>query len=534
MSTFEYPAARAGRSWLLRLKARSQAWPIPTELLLLAFLIALAAAIRIATIDNQSLWMDEALTRYETQLPLGAMLHTVAQVETAPPLYFLLVWTFVHLFGASDVVLRSVSALAGLALVPIAYLCGKELVSRRAGMIAAAFVALSPFAVWYSQEARTYMLLAALTAAAFLWFVRALRNPSRRNLTWWAVFSALSLMTHFFAGFVIVPEALWLLWVLRSRSAAAAVGAVALVELLIIPLAFIDSSHGVGWIGGEPLLGRLAGVPLEFSGSTLYRDLNNAQGLLLGAVVILVVGSILVLWGDQMTRRGAGIAAAIAGVGILIPLGMGLLGRDYFLARNLTPVWFPLVMVLAVACVVPRARPVGALLAVFAIAGSALWTLKVQTDSALQRPAWQALAQVIGRARTPRAVLAAGGASTDPLKVYLPRVKWGEAGSDSGFIREIDVVGARRLEPVLPFLSGSYTLADGSATPTSPGAAMPRARPPHGTTLLRQTRIDQWVVARYLLPHGAWLSLNQLRMLAPLFFTRAPQALQAFFQQPGR
>src|SRR6202034_1392504 len=115
-------------------------------------------------------------------------------------------------FGTGEVGLRSLSALAGTAAVLVAYLCGRELVSQRAGLLAAAFAALSPFLVWYSQEAREYMLLTALSGASFLYFARVLRDPSSRNIAWWATFSALALLTHFFAGFLIGPEALWLLY----------------------------------------------------------------------------------------------------------------------------------------------------------------------------------------------------------------------------------------------------------------------------------------------------------------------------------
>ena len=85
--------------------------------------------------------------------------------ETNPPLYFVLGWLWARVFGTGEVGLRSLSALIGTAVIPIAYLCGRELVSRRAGLVAAALVALSPFMIWYSQEAREYMLLAALCGA---------------------------------------------------------------------------------------------------------------------------------------------------------------------------------------------------------------------------------------------------------------------------------------------------------------------------------------------------------------------------------
>ena len=189
---------------------------IPADVWALIGLTALAALIRLLVIDTQSFWMDEALTAYETHSSFGGMLGTVAHVETTPPLYFVLIWAWAHVFGSGEVGLRSLSTLAGIALVPIAFISARELFSRWAGVLAAAFVAVNPFLVWYSQEARSYMLLAALSGASFLWFNRARENPTGRNLAWWTACSSLAVMTHFFAGFLVAPEALWLLWVSRA------------------------------------------------------------------------------------------------------------------------------------------------------------------------------------------------------------------------------------------------------------------------------------------------------------------------------
>src|SRR5437588_7963348 len=128
MSATDYPAPR-----LPRFRPAVSARSIPVEVWALGAVVLLGAVIRIVTIDNQSFWTDEALTVYETQLPLGAMLHTVAHIETTPPLYFVVVWFWAKLFGSGEVALRSVSMLAGIALVPIAYLSARELVSRWAG-----------------------------------------------------------------------------------------------------------------------------------------------------------------------------------------------------------------------------------------------------------------------------------------------------------------------------------------------------------------------------------------------------------------
>ena len=175
MSTSEYPATRApagspasaGRARAISIRQ------IPVDVWMVGALVVVAAAIRILTIDNQSFWSDEALTAYEAHLPFGAMINTVEHVETTPPCTSCSSWAWAHVFGTGEVALRSISTIAGIALVPIAYLAARDLVSRWAGVLAAAFVTVNPFLIWYSQEARAYMLLAFLCGASFLFFVRA-------------------------------------------------------------------------------------------------------------------------------------------------------------------------------------------------------------------------------------------------------------------------------------------------------------------------------------------------------------------------
>ena len=71
-----------------------------------------------------------------------------------------------------------------------------------------------PFLVWYSQEARAYGLFALLAAVGLFFFGQALRAGGHWAFVGWAIASSLALATHYFAVFLIVPEAVWLL--LRS------------------------------------------------------------------------------------------------------------------------------------------------------------------------------------------------------------------------------------------------------------------------------------------------------------------------------
>ena len=62
--------------------------------------------------------------------------------------------------------------------VALAAALGRTLFGRGAGWIAGLLVALSPFAVYYSQETRMYALLGLLSAASMALFVRWMREQS--------------------------------------------------------------------------------------------------------------------------------------------------------------------------------------------------------------------------------------------------------------------------------------------------------------------------------------------------------------------
>ena len=175
------------------------------ERALLALTVAAGAAIRFAGLGSQSWSPDEGVTVALLKLGFADLFTAVRHSESTPPLYYVLAWVWAKVFGLNEYGLRSLSALAGTLTEPAAYVAGASLVTRRVGLVAAALAAFSPLLVWYSQEARSYALLVLLVTVSFALF-------SQRRLWWWAAVSALALATHYFAAFVIAPEAIWLAW----------------------------------------------------------------------------------------------------------------------------------------------------------------------------------------------------------------------------------------------------------------------------------------------------------------------------------
>src|SRR6478609_588197 len=177
-------AARSGAFWIV------------------AGLTVLAAALRFATLDVQSYHHDEVVTASRIlREDFWHAMDAVGFSESAPPLYYALAWVWTQLTGTGEWGLRSLSAVAGVATVPVAYLIGLELRGRRAGLMAAALVAVNPMLLWYSQEARAYSLFALLCTVSLLYTVRALRRGRRRDFTAWGIVSGLALATHYFAVF---------------------------------------------------------------------------------------------------------------------------------------------------------------------------------------------------------------------------------------------------------------------------------------------------------------------------------------------
>jgi mannosyltransferase len=431
-------------------RARSRAFWI------VAGLTLAAAALRFATLGVQAYHHDEVVTA--SRVLRGSFRHAMEAVgfsESAPPLYYALAWLWTQLTGTGEFGLRSLSALAGVATVPVAYLLGAELRGRRAGIAAAALVAVNPMLLWYSQEARSYAPLVLLTALAALYFVRALgTSTGRRNLTLWGVFSALALATHYFAIFPIALEAVWLLW-RRRRGAAGGLCIVLLAGLALAPLALHQMSLGhAEWIGGRSLGHRLWEAGASFvvgeTGDVIARP-ESVLPAVVPLLAVLAALGLLAIRGDRGERRAGGLILTLAAVTIAGPLALALAapGKDYVLARNLLPALVPLLTAVAIGLTLHRARRAGGLIAAVLVAYSLGFCVWVSLSPAWQRPAWDAVAARLGEPLAPRAiVLWTLGAGS--LRYYLSTGSFQVQPAD-GFawsVHEIDFVSNGPAPPV--------------------------------------------------------------------------------------
>jgi mannosyltransferase len=400
---------------------------------------AAAALLRFSTLDAKSFWQDEARTVFLVRMDLGEMLDRILDTETNPPVYYLLAGLWTHVFGTGEIGIRSLSALIGTATVPVAYLAGKELASRRVGVAAAALVAVNPLLVWYSQEARAYALLVLLGAASFTLFLRALRDPRPRRLFAWAAVSALALATHYFALFLVAAEAAWLVLVRRERrSVRVAAVSVAAVGAALLPLPLAQRAGGRFWISDIALPNRVVELPGIF---LVGFETPHPFVAAACAAFLALIGLVLLLTrGERSEQRGALLAATVAVVSILLPLALALAGLDYLIYKNVIAAVLPLLLALAAGFAAQRAGVAGPAAGAALCALSLAVVVATATKPKYGREDWRTAVTAMRDSAGPRAVVATPSSPAElPLELYLPGAS--ELGADRAWVREIDLLG---------------------------------------------------------------------------------------------
>jgi hypothetical protein len=406
-----------------------------------------AAVLRFATLGRQSFDHDEAVTAGRVLHP--SLWHTLSVLpgsERTPPLYYALGWGWSRLFGVHEAGLRSLSALAGTLAVPLIFASGRRLVSARAGLAAALLAAVSPMLVYNGQDARAYSLGILLIALELLLFARALERPAAGRLAGWALAASLAAATHYFTLFVSAPMAVWLVVRHRSRRGPrVAVAALGLATVALAPLAYAQavSKATVSFAeGGLPrrvavtaaafAVGENPPVPDASWLTVAFRATGVlVLGLAAGAVVLALRAP------DDHAREGARLAFVVAAAGVLAPIGLAIVGLDFYNERNVVFALVPLLVVTAAGTARPDRRILGASL-LGAVAALQLWVVVADvTASGLQRPAWRRLAGRIGRLRPDEAVVAPR-TGDDPLAFYLHAARMPKAGSRVRMIRIVD------------------------------------------------------------------------------------------------
>ena len=355
----------------------------PVDWRMVGLATAAATAVRLLGLGRHSLWLDEL---YSAVISQGGPQGIVESLSTDvhPPGYYLLLWGWQALFGDSEVALRLPSALAGIACVPLLAALAGRLYGPGTATGAAWLLALAPYAVLMSQEARSNMLLATLATAASLALLR------RDALAYGLLCTAL-VWTHVFGLLVLLAHALFALST-GPRSWPRAVGLAGLL----------------GGLSLLPWVSILARQTTHFAQESWYTPPTGdtlrwlIEGLCADAsgLVYLVFGGWLLALARRSDREGPLLVAASAVAMVFVPLLLSLTVTPLLRTRSVLPL-LPLLLAGAAAGL-DTLEPAPVRRAAVGLA--ALVSLGVCTEAVFRAPSremWREVAHLVQQERTP-------------------------------------------------------------------------------------------------------------------------------------
>ena len=257
-----------------------------TRLLLILLLLA-AFALRVSTLARQSLWRDEVDAIFMALRPLEQTLSMFTAMAQNGPLFFLTLRPWLQIAGSSEFALRFPSALAGVASVallwPVARILVRGAPASVAGL-AVLFLALNPYALWYSQEGKMYAIVMLLALASTWAWLRGVENGGARAWIAYTLCVTLAMYYHLLAVLLIPLHLLWFLIALpaarrRWRGYGLALAALTLpyLPLLVWQWAMLRAPNQVTGFSFTPL-----GEMLK----TIF--LNQARGFMPGDPIWLL------------------------------------------------------------------------------------------------------------------------------------------------------------------------------------------------------------------------------------------------------
>ncbi|MEP0924916.1 glycosyltransferase family 39 protein [Leptolyngbya sp. ST-U4] len=222
--------------------------------LLLTLILLLGLGLRFWNLDAKPLWLDEVLTALFTMgkssadVPLNVFFsltdleqifsfrsgvscpqitQTLVHESVHPPLFFCLIYHWLAWLqpNSSNWVwaIRSLPALFGVGSIAALYWLNRVAFSPAAAWFGAALMAVSPFAVYLSQEARHYTLPMLLITLALVMLVKIQQSP-RTFTPWlwisWTGINLIGLYVHYFCLLALIAQigtiALWMFWQRRE------------------------------------------------------------------------------------------------------------------------------------------------------------------------------------------------------------------------------------------------------------------------------------------------------------------------------
>ena len=219
---------------------------------------------RVEGLDRESLWRDEVDAIYFALADFQSLLSMFVEPGHNGPLYFLSLRYWLKLVGSSEFALRYLSLLLGILAIPLTWQVGRRLLPAPAAanssnlanestgcrrsiwqifindpsLLAAAFLAVSPYQLWYSQEGKMYTATTFIVlVATWFWLKGVTRRSGPSVWLWLIMIVTVGFYVHLLLALLLPLLTIWFLITFR-RNGAWAIGLPLAMLFVIAALAF--------------------------------------------------------------------------------------------------------------------------------------------------------------------------------------------------------------------------------------------------------------------------------------------------------
>lgn len=142
-------------------------------------ILLIGTVLRFLNLGGQSLWNDEIKSFNYASRSVWEIVTIPFWRDTHQPLYYLVLHFFLPL-GNNEAILRLISLIFGVLSIGLFYMILKDFLEENYGLLGALLMAISPFHIWYSQEARPYTMILFLGLLSFYFLQKLVAEKSRR------------------------------------------------------------------------------------------------------------------------------------------------------------------------------------------------------------------------------------------------------------------------------------------------------------------------------------------------------------------
>ncbi|NNJ10629.1 hypothetical protein EKD04_009835 [Chloroflexales bacterium ZM16-3] len=178
---------------------------------IVAIIMLVGLALRLFHLDFAGYWHDEIISTFLARVPAVEIFRSITDSDTHPPLYHILLHFWGALFSYDLIPLRLFSVLTSLLCIPLSYWLGRAVDGPAVGIATAALMALAPFQIFHSQQARMYPLLTLVVLLMLLSFLGAWRQGGAARWALFGLVAAAGFYTHVYFAFSLLALDLWAL-----------------------------------------------------------------------------------------------------------------------------------------------------------------------------------------------------------------------------------------------------------------------------------------------------------------------------------